>query len=184
MTDCQKAVFLDRDGVLNYTKVLNGKPYAPTTFNQFRLYECACQQLSLLKKEGFKLIVVTNQPDVGNGITKYSEVKKMHQLIEDYLPVDQIKTCFHSQNFGCACRKPLPGMLFQAALELEISASESFMIGDRYSDIEAGNDFGCRSVFIDRNYSESITAVPWRVAKSLTGAVDSILCHKFDIRNS
>lgn len=175
MTVLQKAVFLDRDGVLNKTKALNGKPYAPKFFNDFFLYECAAEQLYRLKERNFKLIVVTNQPDVGNGITESSEVDKMHKFITDNLPIDLIKTCFHSQTFGCSCRKPSPGMFFQAARELRVSALESFMIGDRYSDIKAGNSFGCRSILIDRYYLEDAIASPWRVSKSLTESVTAIL---------
>jgi len=170
-----KAVFLDRDGVVNACRVENGKPFAPKTFEEFTLYQGVKKDLSKLKNAGFLLIVVTNQPDVGNGITSLVEVEKMHEYLSLQTDIDSIFACYHSQNAGCLCRKPNLGMFYSAAKELNISPSSSFMIGDRNSDIIAGNDFGCLSILIDRFYKENLTAKPWSVVTNLNRAVKKIL---------
>ena len=171
----RKAVFVDRDGVLNHTEVIGGKPFAPRKCDEFNLFHDTFEQLIRLKDENFSIVVVTNQPDVGNGLTKLSELEKIHNFLINELPIDLIKVCLHPQGFGCSCRKPLPGMLFQAAVEMSISPVNSFMIGDRDSDILAGNAFGCRSIFINRSYSEGRIAVPWFETNDLKTSVDKII---------
>lgn len=164
------AVFLDRDGVLSRSEVRDGKPYAPTRLEDFGLLPDAGPALTALKKAGFLLVVVTNQPDVGNGLVDRAEVDRMNDALADTLPVDAIKTCFHAQSAGCTCRKPEPGMLLEAAEELSIDLSGSFMVGDRWNDIEAGRAAGCRTVFIDRHYGERKPANQDFTTDSLDGA--------------
>ncbi len=106
-----------------------------------------------LKEAGFCLVVATNQPDVGVGEVPRAIVEAMHARMREALPVDAIKVCYHSREDGCACRKPLPGMLLEAAAELHIETSASYMVGDRASDVAAGSAAGCRTVFIDRGYT-------------------------------
>lgn len=149
------AVFLDRDGVLNETEVRNGKPYAPRRLAEFRIYADALAALTLLKSNGFRLIVVTNQPDIGNGLVDPAVINAMHDLLRDALPVEEIMVCPHAQNDNCACRKPRPGMIMQAAEKLQLNLSDSWLIGDRWSDTGAAAAAGVRSVFIDRGYSET-----------------------------
>jgi len=171
----RKAVFLDRDGVINACNVHNGKPFAPKSFEEFRLYQGTETQLTRLKKSGFYLVVITNQPDVGNKITSLEQVEKMHDYLISQTDIDSVFACYHSQNAGCLCRKPRLGLFYTAAEEGNISPQYSFMVGDRNSDIVAGNQFGCRSIFIDRSYTEKLTAEPWCVVRDLRGAVDKIL---------
>lgn len=148
------AIFLDRDGVLNKSIVHNGKPYAPRSMEAFEILPGVQKLLHLLKDFGYKLIVVTNQPDVGNGLVEKQIVDSMHEYIKQNLPIDQIKVCYHSQKAECLCRKPKPGMLTEAANELKIDLKKSVMIGDRLGDIQAGQSVGCRTIFIDYQYGE------------------------------
>ena len=149
------AVFLDRDGVLNHSLVRDGKPFAPRSLDDFVLYEEAAAALSALKQAGYLLVVVTNQPDIGNGFVERATVDAMHAHLGAVLPLDDIRLCPHAQNEGCDCRKPRPGMLLAAAKEHGIDLSRSFMVGDRSGDMAAGIAAGCRTIFIDRDYAET-----------------------------
>lgn len=170
-----KAVFLDRDGVLNKTDVRDGKPYAPRSIQNFELTADALQSTHRLAEAGYILIVITNQPDVGNGYVEQSVVEAMNEKLFRELPLNAIKSCFHSQKDDCQCRKPKPGMLLEAFEELEIDPEHSFMVGDRWSDIHAGNAAGCKTIFIDNGYAEKKPENPDHVTASLSGAVDYIL---------
>jgi D-glycero-D-manno-heptose 1,7-bisphosphate phosphatase len=116
----RRAVFLDRDGVINRCEVRDGKPYAPRRLNDFRLLPGATSAVHALKQAGLIVIVVTNQPDIGNGLVEAATVEAMHEKLRRRLPVDAIMTCPHRQNAGCACRKPKPGMLIEAAKKWHI----------------------------------------------------------------
>jgi len=148
----RKAIFLDRDGVLNRTDVRNGKPYAPERVEDFELLTGTYKAVCALKDAGYILVVVTNQPDVGNGKVERSIVESMNKMLMTWLPLDVVKTCIHKQTDGCSCRKPMPGMLLEAARELGINLRESYMVGDRAGDIAAGKAAGCRTIFIDQGY--------------------------------
>jgi D-glycero-D-manno-heptose 1,7-bisphosphate phosphatase len=150
----QKAVFLDRDGVLSCSFVREGKPYAPTRFEDFRLLPDAATAAIAMKAAGFALVVVTNQPDVGNGKVGKAVVEQMNEALKRDLPIDIVKVCYHSQTEGCACRKPRPGMLLDAAADMNLDLAASYMVGDRWSDVAAGRAAGCQTVFIDRGYTE------------------------------
>ena len=165
-----RAIFLDRDGVLNRTIIVNGKPFAPKTLDNFELLPEALPALSILKNSGFKLIVVTNQPDVGNGLVKKSTVERMHLKLLEELPIDDIFVCFHSQQENCLCRKPHIGMLIVAAKQHNIDLENSYMIGDRCSDILAGKAAHCFSIFIDRKYKEPPPDNPDSVAFNVLAA--------------
>ncbi|MGO8920584.1 MAG: D-glycero-alpha-D-manno-heptose-1,7-bisphosphate 7-phosphatase [Stellaceae bacterium] len=147
-----RAVFLDRDGVLSIPEFRDGRSFAPRHLDDFRLYEDAAECLRRLKAAGFSLIVVTNQPDVGNGLVDREVVEEMHRRLAAALPVDAIEVCYHRQADGCDCRKPLPGMLRRAAARLGIDCTRSIMVGDRESDVAAGQAMGCRTIFIDLGY--------------------------------
>ncbi|MEQ8228942.1 MAG: HAD-IIIA family hydrolase [Rhodospirillales bacterium] len=168
---------MDRDGVLSETDVRGGKPYAPMRFEDFHLTDEARPALDRLKEEGFLLVVVTNQPDVGNGLVAREIVERMNDNLATLLPVDAIKTCFHAQTDGCLCRKPNPGMLTDSAEELNIDLCASFMIGDRRSDVDAGARAGCTTIFIDREYGEPPPTHPDFTVISLREAVDIVLSH-------
>ena len=121
------------------------------------------------------LVVVTNQPDVGNGLVDREVVDEMHRRLAGALPVDAIEACFHRREDGCTCRKPLPGMLLRAAGNLGIDCTRSIMIGDRGTDIAAGKAVGCRTIFIDLGYSNEEPSVADHVVASLEEATDLIL---------
>lgn len=166
-----KAVFLDRDGVINEAVVRDGKPYPPLTPADFTLQDGVPEACALLKKLGFLLIVATNQPDVGRGTLAQSVVDEIHAAMVRDLPIDRVEVCFHpGGNVPCSCRKPLPGMLLTAAAELHIDLSASWMIGDRWRDVDCGKAAGCRTVFIDNGYSEELRELPDFRVKSLLEA--------------
>ena len=157
MVSAAPAVFLDRDGVLVVPEFRDGRSYAPTTLAQFRLDDSAPECLQDLKRAGYLLVVVTNQPDIGNGRVSPAVVDEMHQRLRAALPIDDIELCPHRQDEGCACRKPKPGMLIAATDRLGIALGRSFMVGDRASDIAAGRAAGCRTVLIDLGYTAEPT---------------------------
>lgn len=175
MVTAKRAVFLDRDGVLVVPEFRGGRSFAPTGLEDYRFYADAPQALSRLKMVGFTLVVVTNQPDVGNGLLSQAVADEMHERLRNAMPVDMVKACFHAQTANCDCRKPKPGMLMEAARELGIDLKQSYMVGDRASDIEAGEAAGCRTVFIDLEYSERRPAAPTFTVRSVAEAADRIL---------
>lgn len=169
------AVFLDRDGVISRTFIRNAKPYAPRRLEEFKLMPNARQSVMQLKQAGFIVIVVTNQPDVGNGLVTLEVVESMHYKLLERTRVNDVFLCPHRQDEGCNCRKPKPGMFFDASAKHGIDLSKSFMVGDRASDIEAGKKAGCRTIFIDRHYAEPLPLSPEVSVTSLQQAVKYIL---------
>ena len=166
---------MDRDGVINESMVRDGKPYPPDSLEKFQLLPDVNVAIGGLHDAGFKLIVVTNQPDVRTGKRKQSIVEDMHQKLLQILPIDDIRVCYHIDEDECACRKPKPGMLLDAAKQWDIDIAASFMVGDRWRDIEAGNVAGCRTIFIDYGYSEKQPEQPDHIVSSLADAVPFIL---------
>ncbi len=149
-----RAIFLDRDGVINKAMVRDGKPYPPANLSQLAILPKVDEALKLFKQAGFFLVVVTNQPDVARGLTLISEVEAIHAALTARLPIDEIRSCFHDDQDNCDCRKPKPGMLIAAADKWNIDLSKSYMIGDRWRDIAAGVSAGCTTLFIDCGYNE------------------------------
>ncbi len=149
----RRAVFLDRDGVLTVPSFRDGRSFAPRKVEDFAIYEDALEATTNLSKAGFLLVVVTNQPDIGNGLMPRQVLEEMHRILADRLPLDRIEVCAHTQRCGCDCRKPAAGMLTRAAKCLDIDLPGSYMVGDRASDIEAGAAAGCKTVFLDRGYT-------------------------------
>ena len=171
----ERAVFLDRDGVLNRSAIRNGRPYAPTSLEDFQLLPGVTEAVVQLRAAGFRLIVVTNQPDVATGKLPREILEQMHHQLRAWLPLDDIKTCCHLDADGCACRKPKPGMLLEAAREQGIDLSRSFMVGDRWRDVAAGKAAGCKTIFVDYSYAESLEKPPDFVVTSLLEASKLIL---------
>ncbi len=169
------AVFLDRDGVLNRCQVIGGKPYAPRSLAGFRLLPGARLAVDRLKAAGFVVVVVTNQPDIGNRLVSPKVVDAMHEKVRSRLAVDDIRLCPHRQNEGCQCRKPKPGMLIAAAQAWRIALGRSFMVGDRDGDIVAGHRAGCRTILVDRHYGEGLRAVPDARVTCVAKAADVVL---------
>ncbi len=164
----QPAVFFDRDGVLIETEVRNGKPYAISDVKDLAIVTNAFEVINQFKQAGYKIIVVTNQPDVGNGFVAQSVVEEINDRLLAVLPIDLIKVCYHQQLAGCNCRKPNIGMFIEAATQLNIDLSNSIMIGDRSSDIQAGQAAGCFTIFIDYAYNESLKVRADLIVSSLT----------------
>jgi len=169
------AVFLDRDGVLVRGEIREGKLYAPRRLEDFRLLPGAAESVRALRDRGFLTIVVTNQPDIGNGLVAAETVEAMHAIMRRKLPLDAIEVCPHRQTEGCACRKPKAGLLLAAAERFSVDLSASFMVGDRSSDIVAGRSVGCYTLFVDRGYDRCTDVRPDAVVRSLRQAVQHIL---------
>ncbi len=175
----RKAVFLDRDGVLNRAVIRDGKPYPPATVSEMQLLPRVEQALTALKTAGFLLIVVTNQPDVARGTTTRAAVDAIHEALMTALPLDEIRCCFHDDHDACSCRKPAPGALLEAAAEHDLSLADSFMVGDRWRDIEAGHGAGVRTILIDYAYCEqAASCLSDYVCGSLFDAAQWILSPK------
>lgn len=176
-TPSRRAVFLDRDGVINRAILRNGKPYPPGSLEELEIAEGCAEALNALKACGLLLIVVTNQPDVARGKQSREAVQCMHEVLVSTLPIDEILTCFHDdKDNACDCRKPKPGLLLQAARKHALELSDSFLIGDRWRDIDAAHAVGCRAVWIDHGYEERGPSRPPEVrVHSLADAVAWIL---------
>lgn len=170
-----RAVFLDRDGVINANIERDGKPVAPTTFAEFRILPGVEDAARRLKDAGFLIIIVTNQPDLRTGLTQQSAVDAMHAEISRRLPIDAIKVCPHIDADQCSCRKPKPGMLLEAAREFGIDLRSSYIIGDRWKDVAAGQAAGCLTFFVEYGYEQASLAHPDKVVRSMPEAADIIL---------
>jgi D-glycero-D-manno-heptose 1,7-bisphosphate phosphatase len=170
-----RAVFLDRDGVINHAVVRDGKPYPPATLAEFNVVAEAYVGLRQLQDAGFLLIVVTNQPDVARGTQAREVVESFHGLLASQLPITAFYTCYHDDADQCLCRKPAPGLLLEAAAQLGVDLSSSFLIGDRWKDIEAGLQAGVTTVFLDFKYAEQERSQPHYRVNSLQEATNLIL---------
>lgn len=168
-----RAVFLDRDGVINRPIVRDGKPYPPTTPQEFELLPEVAEACQLLKQRGFYLVVVTNQPDVGRGTQSCEAVEQMHARMCALLPmIDRVEVCYDSgKGAPSEFRKPAPGMLLRAAQALDIDLPQSFMVGDRWRDVDCGHAAGCTTIFVDYRYDEALRQQPdFRVASLMEAA--------------
>ncbi len=171
----RRAVFLDRDGVINRAVVRAGKPYPPSSLKEVEVLPGVHDALQRLKDHGYLLVVVSNQPDVARGTTSLATVQAINGFLEQQLCLDKWVMCYHDTQDNCRCRKPRPGMLLDAAEELAIDLSQSFMVGDRWRDVSAGLAAGCKTVFIDYHYDEKRPEQSDYLANSLPKAVDIIL---------
>jgi len=175
----RRAVFLDRDGVLNRAVVRNGRPHPPSCAEDFRLYDDVADGCARLKAAEFLLVVITNQPDVGRGRQSRESVEAMHAKMQLALPsLDRIEICYHAGERyaqSCDCRKPRPGMILRAAAELKIDLCASYVIGDRWRDINCARAAGCRAIFIERGYQESLREAPDFTVATFGDAVNALL---------
>ena len=171
----RQAVFLDRDGVINRAVVIGGKPFPPASLDAFEFLPGVESAALALRKAGFLIVVVTNQPDVARGLQAREVVESMHKKLYDVAICDDMKVCYHTDDDACACRKPKPGMLLEAAKEWQIDLQRSFMVGDRWRDVAAGKEAGCRTFFIDYQYREQSAERPDAVVASLEEATKLIL---------
>jgi len=170
------AVFLDRDGVINRALVRDGKPYPPGSLAEFEILPGVANACARLKRAGFLLVVATNQPDVGRGTLSRELVESIHHQMMRELSLDRVEVCYHpGQESACDCRKPHPGMLTRAARELGIDLKRSWMVGDRWRDIDCGHAAGCRTIFVDYGYSEQLRQTPDYRVTGLPEAAELIL---------
>jgi len=149
-----RAVFLDRDGVLNRATVRDGKPYPPDSVAELEILPGVQKALEDLKGAGFLLLVITNQPDVAKGKQSREGVEAIHSNLRDQLLLDDIFVCYHVDVDACNCRKPAPGMLEQGAAQYGLYLPDCYMVGDRWRDVDAGHRAGCRTILLDYGYSE------------------------------
>lgn len=163
----KKAVFLDRDGVLNRSILIDGVPTAPTCIEDVEVLDGVVEAIKILRDNRYVPIVVTNQPDVARGKTTQSHIHEINSYIGAATKIDYFYTCFHDDADFCVCRKPLPGLILRASSELELSLNESVMVGDRWRDIAAGQAAGCRNFFIDYVYGEQTPKDPFTKVSSL-----------------
>jgi D-glycero-D-manno-heptose 1,7-bisphosphate phosphatase len=175
------AVFLDRDGTLNREFVRDDRPYPPARLEEFELYPGVPEACDRLARAGFVLVVATNQPDVGRGTRDRALVEAMHAKLRQSIPaIALVQACFHAgaeHGQPCACRKPAPGLLQDAAHRLGLDLARSWMVGDRWRDVDCGRAAGCRTVFIDRGYAEALRARPDFAVRDLGEAAGIILAH-------
>ena len=148
------AIFLDRDGVVNYTIIREKKPYAPICINELKIIPEIKRVIDFFKQRQFKVFVITNQPDVARGKVTMGEVEKINASILSQLSIDEIFTCYHDNEDQCECRKPRPGAFMTLSKKYNIDLTKSIMVGDRAKDIEAAKNANCPSVFIDYGYNE------------------------------
>ena len=172
-----RAVFLDRDGVINRALEREHKPFPPRNLDEFEILPDVPAACAKLKAAGFLLVVATNQPDIGRGTLAKEVVEKIHAHMTARLPIDRVEVCFHSGRGApeCDCRKPKPGMLLRVARELGIDIARSWMVGDRWRDVDCGHAAGCKTIFIDCGYAEELKQKPDFYARNLGEAADIIL---------
>ncbi|MFE8700205.1 D-glycero-alpha-D-manno-heptose-1,7-bisphosphate 7-phosphatase [Cytobacillus sp. FJAT-54145] len=168
----KRAVFLDRDGVLN--EVLTDRVKFVNKPEQLFLLDGAAEAVAEISKEDVEIFVVTNQGGVGLGFLKEKELHRIHQHLEKLVEEKggrfrEITYCPHKPKAGCECRKPNAGMLLNLAGKYEINLEKSVMVGDHERDIEAGQKAGCKTVFI----GEGETNADYQAA-SLFDAVEKI----------
>lgn len=177
MSSGRPAVFLDRDGTLNVQVVRDGKPFPPQTVEEFRLFPDVPEACAELSTAGFVLVVATNQPDVGRGTQSQVVVEAMHAKLRQLVPsLARIEVCYApGKGESDPRRKPEPGMLLDAARDLGLDLARSWMIGDRWRDIDCARRGGVRSVFIDFGYEEELRAAPDFTVKSFREAARIIL---------
>ena len=171
----RSAVFLDRDGVVNRAEVRDGVPHPAARLEEFELLPGVVEAVGHLRDANFAVVIVTNQPDVARGEQRRTVVEAMNDVVRAALQPDTIVVCYHDDSDACGCRKPAPGMLLAAAEDLDLDLATSFMVGDRWRDIEAGQRAGCRTVFLDRGYAERQPEAPDFIVSDLAEAVTWIL---------
>ena len=165
-----RAVFLDRDGVINRAVVRDGHPHAPASMEEIEFLPGVGSAIERLQQAGFRVIVVTNQPDVGKGRVARETVEAMHAVVARAFAVDAVKVCYHTDQDACHCRKPKPGLLLEAAQEWHVDLKASILVGDRWRDIEAGKAAGCKTVWIRSAYDERAVQEPDAIVDSLEEA--------------
>jgi|TARA_B100001964_G_scaffold223234_1_gene268935 D-glycero-D-manno-heptose 1,7-bisphosphate phosphatase len=167
----KKAVFLDRDGVINKAFIKDGKPTSPNSLDELEILPGVKESILKLKKLNFICLVVTNQPDVPRGKINKNNVIKINNFLKKKIELDDIFVCYHDDKDNCNCRKPKPGLLLQASKKWNVDFKKSFMIGDRWRDIQAGEEVGCKTIYLNYNYKDIKPKDPSFVTDTLLNAV-------------
>lgn len=172
----KRAVFFDRDGVLNEAEVRDGIPHPPASVAALRIATGAREAVARVRDAGFYAFAVTNQPDVARGAASRETVEAINAAVAAELRLDGVYSCFHDDSDQCDCRKPKPGLLLGVAHERGLSLSDSYMVGDRVKDVECGRAAGCTTVFIDHGYAETPFATRAdAIVYSVSEAIDAIV---------
>ena len=174
----RQAAFLDRDGVLNKPILRDGSVGSPRSLEEFELFEDAVECVTKLHAAGLLVIVVSNQPDVARGSLDPQVLERMHDWLKRATAVDAIYACPHDDVDNCFCRKPKPGLLLRSASEWGIALSASYMVGDSWKDIDAGNSAGCQTFLVGplRGQTEQMRAS--YCVSDLRSAVEMITLHR------
>lgn len=175
MGDKKGAVFCDRDGVIVEALVERGLPRAVASVDDLVLAAGAREGCAQLRESGFEVVVITNQPDIARGVIAREAVETMHDRLYDELDLDAIYMCPHDDVTGCECRKPKAGLLLRASSDRGLDLSKSYVIGDRWRDVGAGTEAGCRTVFVDHDYRERTPDNPDATVRTFAAAVEWIL---------
>ena len=154
-----KAIFLDRDGILNETLIKNNLPTSPKNITELKVNFFLRDILQDLKSVFF-LICVTNQPEVGRKKFNKKDVDEINDYIQDYFSLDDLLCCYHANDGECNFRKPKIGMLNHSKKKFGISLENSIVIGDRWKDIDMGNQAKCKTIFVDYSYNEKLKSRP------------------------
>lgn len=168
-----RAVFLDRDGVLNRAVMRGGKATPPDCVEELEILPGVPEALARLRAAGYHLAVVTNQPDIARGTMTWAVVNAIHDYMREHLGLDDIRVCPHDDADGCDCRKSKPGLLLRPPL---YDMASSAIVGDRWRDIEAGRAAGVGvTILVDYGYDEEIPHEPTARVASLRDAADWLL---------
>jgi D-glycero-D-manno-heptose 1,7-bisphosphate phosphatase len=171
----RRAVFLDRDGVINKTFVRHGVSHPPDHLGEFEFLPGVVAATQRLAEADWPMVVVTNQPDVARGAQTRERVEEMNRHVLEQLPVLEVLTCYHDNTDHCTCRKPQPGLLLRAAERWRLQPAGSVMVGDRWSDVVAGQQAGCTSVLIVTPHSGRERCRPDHCVSDLAEAAAWIL---------
>ena len=155
----KKAIFFDRDGTLIKSNLSSDKkPIAIKNLSELKLFPSVKKILKKLNKE-FLIFIITNQPDVYRGINTKKNVIEINNYLKKILPIKKIYTCFCSSK-NCIFRKPNPGMMIDASKKYNIDLKKSYVVGDRWKDIDAGHKVRCKTIFINKDYEEKLKEKP------------------------
>ena len=171
----KRAVFLDRDGVLNHVRLYENRPYPPTNLTELKYLEGVREAVRKLLENEFLVVVVTNQPDIARKTITQIALNEIHLRMRQDLGIEHFYVCPHDDKDCCDCRKPKAGLLLKAASDLEIDLKKCYLVGDRWKDIAAGQTAGCSNFFINYNYTEKKPNTPYKEVSSLKEAVTIIL---------
>lgn len=171
-----RIAFLDRDGTLVETDIRRGMPVPRHHSDRAILLPGVSEGCRRLRAAGFLLVLVTNQPDIARGLVTRAQVAAVNQQLQSLLGLDLVMVCEHDDHHTCRCRKPKPGLLFQAAQAFDVPLSaDSVLIGDRWRDVGAGQAAGVRTILVGSGYEGEPETEPDFSVQSFSEAVNVIV---------